>query len=161
MAMRARSRSALTAGALLGVGLMGSADEIVFHQLLQWHSFYVSTTAYWRIVSDGAFHLFTTLMLLLASLRLWADRRRLSQVMSGRPFWAGALIAGGCFQLFDGVVNHKLLRLHPVREGVDNILPYDIAWVASALALLGAGWLVWRAIPRPALDGGNGRVPSP
>ncbi len=75
---------------------------------------------------------------------LWRERARVARVLSSRPFWAGILLGAGGFQLFDGVVNHKLLRLHPVREGVENIIVYDAAWIASSLILLGAGWLMWR-----------------
>lgn len=144
-AQHAAVRSTVVSGVLLGIGLMGAIDEIVFHQLLQWHNFYVPTTMYWRIVSDGLFHLFTVLMSYVGVVRLWRRRNEIVQIMSGRPFWAGMLLGAGGFQLFDGTVNHKLLRLHPVREGVANIVPYDVGWNAAALALLVAGWLVWRS----------------
>ncbi len=138
------TREVLWTGVMLGIGLVGAVDEIVFHQLLQWHHFYLHTTQYWQIFSDGVFHIFTTTMLFLGALLLWSQRRRLSLIVSSRPFWAGVFLGMGGFQLFDGTVDHKLLRIHPVREGVENILPYDIAWNASALALLLIGWLLWR-----------------
>ena len=143
---RSAIRAALGTGAVVGIGIIGAADEIIFHQLLQWHHFYVHTDQYWRIFSDGLFHVFTALMLFLGALRLWSERRRLSHIASGRPFWAGILFGAGGFQLFDGTVNHKLLQIHPVREGIENLLPYDIGWIASALLLLVAGWVVWRTM---------------
>lgn len=133
-------------GAALGIGLMGALDEIVFHQLLQWHNFYVDTTQYWRIFSDGLFHIFTTTMLFLGAMRLWGQRRRVSSVVSGRPFWSGLLMGMGGFQLFDGIVNHKILQLHPVREGVDEIWLYDLAWNIPAALILLSGWLLWRGL---------------
>ena len=57
--------------------------------------------------------------------------------------WAGLLIGLGGFNLYDGIVQHKILRLHQVREGVDNLLPYDLAFNALALAALTAGWVLW------------------
>jgi uncharacterized membrane protein len=51
----------------------------------------------------------------------------------------------GGFNLYDGTVQHKLLQLHPVREGVANLLPYDLAWNGVALLLLALGLLNWRA----------------
>lgn len=137
-------RTALWIGVIIGIGLIGALDEIVFHQLLQWHNFYVHSTDYWRIFSDGLFHLFTAATLFLGALRLWIERGRLASLGSNRPFWAGILLGAGGFQLFDGTVNHKLLQLHPIREGAPNILPYDIAWIAFALLLLLAGWLLRR-----------------
>jgi len=131
-------------GGLLGVGLMGAADEILFHQLLQWHNFYVHGTDYWRIASDGFFHLFTASLLGLSAILLWLRRRDLGTLMGGRPFWSSLFLGAGGFQLFDGVVNHKILRLHPVREGAENLLLYDAGWIFSALLLLYCGWLLRR-----------------
>ena len=138
------SRSALRTGVILGIGAMGAIDEIVFHQLLQWHHFYHDTTETRQIVSDGLLHLFTLAMLVLGALRLWRERHRLTAVATDRPFWAGILLGLGGFQLFDGLVDHKVLRLHQIREDTDNLLPYDLAWNAGALLLLVAGWTVWR-----------------
>lgn len=137
-------RLARLTGGVLGVGLMGAADEILFHQLLQWHNFYVHSTDYWRVASDGFFHLFTTTLLGLAAFLLWRQRRRFSTLTSSRPFWSGLFFGAGGFQLFDGVVNHKFLRLHPVREGAENILLYDAGWIVSGLLFLYCSWLLWR-----------------
>jgi len=135
---------ALRPGLYLGIGAMGAIDEILFHQLLRWHHFYVHTDLQGQIASDGVLHLFTLAMLLLGAFLLW-DRRRLIAAIPGRtPFAAGLLLGMGAFQLFDGTVNHKILRLHQIREGTDNLLPYDLAWNAVALLLLLAGWRLWR-----------------
>ena len=48
------------------------------------------------------------------------------------------LLGLGAFQLFDGIVNHKLLRIHQIRYGVD-ILPYDLVWNGAGLVLLAIG----------------------
>ena len=45
--------------------------------------------------------------------------------------------AGG-FQLYDGVVQHKVFGLHQIRYGVD-LAPYDTIWNLVAAALLVAG----------------------
>lgn len=71
--------------------------------------------------------------------------------------WAGALLGAGAFQLFDGLINHKVLRVHQVRYDVD-LLPYDLSWnlVAAALLLIGAA-MTWRAARahRPESDDGR------
>ncbi|HLU83351.1 MAG TPA: DUF2243 domain-containing protein [Trueperaceae bacterium] len=136
-------RSAAQTGAVLGVALMGSVDEIVFHQLLQWHHFYVHATEFWRIFSDGAFHALTTALWLVGAVMLWRRRGSLAQVLSGAPFWAGIFLGAGAFQLFDGTVNHKLLALHPVRVGAEDQWLYDALWIASALILLAWGRWLW------------------
>jgi uncharacterized membrane protein len=138
------ARAALRTGVILGIGAMGAIDEIIFHQLLQWHHFYHDTSERRQIVSDGLLHLFTLAMLVLGALLLWRERRRLSVVLTDRPFWAGVLLGLGGFQLFDGIVNHKLPRLHQIHEHTDNLLPYDLAWNVGAALLLLAGWALWR-----------------
>lgn len=42
------------------------------------------------------------------------------------------------FQLWDGLANHKILRLHQVRYDVE-LLPYDIAWNVAGGVLLAVG----------------------
>lgn len=138
----------LRIGALLGVGTAGTLDEVIFHQLLQWHNFYVHTTAMWRIVSDGLFHIFSSVLVAVGTMLFWSQRERLATVRDGRALGAGLLIGAGGFNLYDGIIQHKLLQLHPVREGVENILPYDLAWNAVALLVLALGVLLWRAAQR-------------
>jgi uncharacterized membrane protein len=137
-------RSLLLTGVLLGIGTAGALDEILLHQLLQWHNFYVHTSTAGRIISDGLFHLLSFALLMTGALRLWSQRREISQLGSARPLLAGLLIGAGGFNLYDGTIQHKVLRLHPVREGVANQLPYDIAFNGIALLLLLGGWLLWR-----------------
>lgn len=59
-----------------------------------------------------------------------------------------AVLAGvGAFQLFDGIVFHKILRIRQIRYGVD-LLVYDLVWIGSAVLLVAIGLLVlWRTGP--------------
>jgi hypothetical protein len=43
------------------------------------------------------------------------------------------------FNLFEGVVDHKLLRLHQIRPGVANLLAYDAAWIGLSVLFLAVG----------------------
>lgn len=137
-------RSLLRIGVLLGMGVIGTLDEVVLHQLLQWHNFYVHTTSYWRIVSDGIFHLVSSALLVIGALMLWARGYEFRAPGEGRALLAGVLIGMGGFNLYDGIIQHKILQLHPVREGVPNILLYDLVFNGIAVALLAAGWWLWR-----------------
>jgi uncharacterized membrane protein len=141
-AQRAR-RSLLLTGILLGIGLVCSLDQIVLHELLQWHNLYVHTTTYWRLFIDGLFHAASAGLLVLAALRLWQGRRQ-ARTGSWRVLAAGVLLGMGGFNLYDGTVQHKLLGLHPVREGVTDQLPYDLAFNGIAILLLAAGIWTWR-----------------
>lgn len=129
-------RRSMRVSALIGVGLMAAIDEIVFHQLLSWHHFYDRSTSDVALMSDGILHA-AELVVLVAGFFLFADLRR-RHALAGRSAWAGLFLGSGGFQLFDGVVDHKVLRLHQVRYGVDT-LPYDLAWNGGALLLLAVG----------------------
>ncbi|HEU0101863.1 MAG TPA: DUF2243 domain-containing protein [Mycobacteriales bacterium] len=123
---------------LTGVGLAMTFDEIVFHQLLAWHHLVQSAP----LSSDGVLHLVGTAALvggvaLLILRRPWQPRRVAGWVIAG---------AGG-FNVYDGIVDHKLLRLHQVREGVPDTLPYDLAWLGVSLVVLLAGVLLLQAVP--------------
>lgn len=149
------TRSLLWTGIILGLGVIGSLDEIVLHQLLQWHNLYVHTTPFWRIFSDGVFHLASSALLLFGAFRLWRDRRLLGQLGSARALIAGIFLGMGAFNLYDGTIQHKLLRLHPVREGVANQLPYDVSFIGIAALLLATGWYLWRGVRAETPESGR------
>ena len=130
-----RGRS-MGVGALIGVGVMAAVDEIVFHQLLGWHHFYDRSTPDVALLSDGLLHA-GELVALVAGFFLLADLLRRRTLGRGTA-WAGFFLGLGGFQLWDGVVDHKVLRLHQVRYGVDT-LPYDLAWNGAAVVLLLVG----------------------
>jgi len=143
---RAR-RASLGAAALVGAGVMAAVDEIVFHQVLAWHHFYDRSTTTVGLLSDGLLHA-AELLAVVAGFFLLLDLRRRG-ALDARAGWAGALLGAGAFQLFDGVVVHKVLGLHQVRYDVD-LLPYDVAWNAAAAVLLVLGAvLAWRSRPVP------------
>jgi uncharacterized membrane protein len=127
-------------GAFLGgVAIMAAVDEILFHQVLAWHHFYDGSTTAVALVSDGILHA-AELFFLVAGFFVLADARRRSS-LSRRRAWAGFFCGLGVFQLWDGLIDHKVLRVHQVRYEVD-LLPYDIAWNASALVLLAIGVVI-------------------
>ena len=57
--------------ALLGVGVAGTLDEVIFHQLLRWHHFYDRSDAAVALISDGVFHLVSTGAIILGGILLW------------------------------------------------------------------------------------------
>ena len=126
-------------GLLFGIGLMALVDEIIFHQLLQWHHFYDWDTPFIGIMSDGLLNAFG-LFALVAGLFMFADLRR-KQAISPRQWASPVFIGLAGFQLFDGIINHKLLRIHQVRYNVD-VLPYDLAWNIFGVILLIIGLLL-------------------
>ncbi|MET9799647.1 DUF2243 domain-containing protein [Streptomyces sp. NPDC006368] len=140
---RPLARRSLAVCALIGAAVMAAVDEIVFHQILRWHHFYDRSTPGIGLLSDGLLHT-GELLALVAGLTLYADLRRRG-VLAPAHAVAGLFLGLGAFQLFDGVVDHKLLRLHQIRYGVD-VTPYDWAWnIAGVLLLLAGAVLTVRA----------------
>ena len=146
-------RRLLVSGLLLGAGAMGAVDEIVFHQLLHWHHFYDRASGTAGLVSDGLLHA-ATWSATVAGLALLADLRRRRSFAPMR-WWGAVLLGAGGFQLWDGVVDHKVLRVHQIRYGVD-LLAYDVAWNLAAAVLLAVGAvLAVRSRARGRRSGGN------
>jgi len=136
----------ITAGALMGVGVAAFIDETVFHQLLHWHHFYDKSTPDIGLVSDGFFHAGGWLAMVVG-LFLFADLQR-RRITVPKRVWAGGLIGWGGFQLYDGLIQHKVFGLHQIRYDVDLTF-YDLVWnISGAVGVVaGIALLVGRARP--------------
>ncbi|MFF8555957.1 DUF2243 domain-containing protein [Streptomyces sp. NPDC015501] len=130
---RPEPRRSMVVCGVIGVAVTAAVDEIVFHQILGWHHFYDRSTPGVGLLSDGLLHT-GELLALVAGFFAYADLRR-RRALAPAHGWAGFFLGSGLFQLFDGIVDHKLLRLHQVRYGVD-VTPYDWAWNIAGLVLL-------------------------
>ncbi|EMF47833.1 OrfL2 [Planococcus halocryophilus Or1] len=90
------------------MALVALIDEAVFHQILGWNHFYDKSTTAVGLFSDGLFHTFSWFAT-VASLFLLADFKRRNFFWLKR--WiSGMFLGGGLFQLFDGLVQDKLLE---------------------------------------------------
>lgn len=137
-----RGQGLLWPGVLAGIGLAGTLDEVVLHQLLGWHHFYDRSTPTAGLVSDGLFHLFSTTLLVIGVIQL-VERRRTSPDPPGLAL-AGILLGAGGFNLYDGTIQHKLLALHQVRANAPSNLPYDLAFLAIAAVVFVSGVILLR-----------------
>ena len=143
-------RPLVAAGVLLGIGLGGFVDGIVFHQLLQTHNMLSARLPKTSIANlevnmfwDGLFHAFTWVMTSVGLALLWRAVRRRDVPLS-TPTLVGSMAAGwGIFNLVEGVIDHQILGIHHVVEG-GNPLPWDLAFLASGIVLIGVGWVVAR-----------------
>jgi uncharacterized membrane protein len=122
---------------LTGVGLAGLVDVVVFHQLLGWHHFYDRSTQAVGLASDGLLDLALVVALVVGLVVLVETAGPVERW--GRGVWGGILAGFGGFNLFDGVVDHKLLRLHQIRPGVADLLAYDVAWIGLSVLILAVG----------------------
>lgn len=135
------SKKNFWSGFLFGLGLVSFIDEAIFHQLLHWHHFYDQSTTDIGLISDGLFHAFSWFAT-IGGLFLLADIRRRNE------FWftmwiGGELVGAGGFQLYDGIIQHKLMRLHQIRY-VDNLIIYDWIWNVIAFVVLAVGIYIIR-----------------
>jgi uncharacterized membrane protein len=139
-------------GLLLGLGLGGFVDGIVFHQILQWHHLLsnaqdhststlvgLETNVFW----DGLFHAATWFLTLFGVVSLWRSAKGRETRRSGRQLAGWVLVGWGMFNLVEGVVNHHLLQIHHVRSG-PNELAYDLVFLAAGILLVAAGRLLAR-----------------
>jgi uncharacterized membrane protein len=133
---------------VLGLGLGGFLDGIVFHQILQWHHLLTDTGDHpsgtvsgldANTLADGFFHLATWLLVvvgMLLTVRAWR-RRELA------PPWGvhlGMLLAGwGAFNLVEGLIDHHVLGIHHVRDDLGGPLGWDLAFLGFGVLLLVAG----------------------
>ncbi|WP_414045303.1 DUF2243 domain-containing protein [Macrococcus equi] len=128
-------------GYIAGIGLAGFIDEIVFHQFLQWHHFYDQRTKEIGLLSDGLLNAMCGFFIIFG-LFLLADSRR--HYAMDWQYWIGRLLMGmGSFQVYDGIINHKVLKMHEIRY-VDNVITYDIIWLITGSLMIIFGYFLSR-----------------
>lgn len=142
----------LTAAAtVLGIGIGGFIDGIVFHQILQWHEMisnkippvtYVakSVNMFW----DGIFHLFTLMVTVAGIILMWKLLRRKDIDRSGNLFSGGLFLGFGLFNLLEGIADHQVLKLHNVREVTPDKQVWNLGFLAVSVILIIVGLLISR-----------------
>jgi uncharacterized membrane protein len=137
-------------GVLLGLGVGGFFDGIVFHQLLQWHHMlssagYPPDTVANLLVNtlwDGVFHAGTYVAIAVGLAIFWRHARREHVPWSGKMLAGTLLIGWGLFNVVEGIVNHHVLGLHHVNETAPPAqwIVWDLSFLAwgAVMALAGA-----------------------
>ncbi|WP_052465908.1 DUF2243 domain-containing protein [Mobilicoccus massiliensis] len=158
---RQPARSITLPGILLGLGLGGFVDGILFHQILQLHHMlssadtanidigsYPVTSVHGLQINtlwDGFFHTFTWLCVLsglgLLYARVTSSRGR---VWASRTLWGWILAGWGIFNLVEGVVDHHVLGIHHVVSGPYQTVA-DITFLVAGALLVAAGWALQRS----------------
>lgn len=139
---------------MLGLGLGGFFDGIVFHQILQWHHLLSNAShppdnlhdLQVNMLWDGLFHAATYLFVIAGLVILWRAARLTHVQWSGRIL-AGSILTGfGLFNVVEGLINHHLLQIHHVNETVppDQWLYWDVGFLIWGAAMLLAGWRLSR-----------------
>jgi uncharacterized membrane protein len=144
-------RPLIGAGVLLGIGMGGFLDGIVFHQLLQLHNMLSATLPKTSVANmevnmfwDGLFHAFTWLTTMAGIVALWRAGKHAEVPWSTRAFAGSMLMGWGFFNLVEGVINHHLLGIHHVVERL-GVSVFDYAFLASGVIFILAGWAAVRS----------------
>lgn len=147
-----RAKPLVQAGILLGLGLGGFFDGIVFHQILQWHHM-VSSHAdpsiagdlRLNVMADGFFHAATYVFTVLGVVLLMRAWREPSVPASGRTLFGSVILGWGLFNLVEGLVNHHLLGIHHVRpDGPGPVLLWDVGFLVWGIAFIAGGYAIVR-----------------
>ncbi len=141
------TRPLVTAGTLLGVGMGGFVDGILFHQILQLHNMLSNRVPRDTLVNeqinmvwDGFFHAFTWLCVAVGILLLWRAVTRPGALLSGKALCGALLFGWGLFNLVEGTIDHQILQIHHVYQNGNHLL-WDMVFLASGVVLLILGWL--------------------
>ncbi|WP_079510180.1 DUF2243 domain-containing protein [Mesobacillus jeotgali] len=142
--MRKENNNLFIAGLILGLGLLGAIDGIVFHQLLQWHHMVLSDNLQLEIFTDGLFTALFSAKLIWGGVKIFQDARKNQLGSSWRIFLGGIFIGGGAFNIVEGIVDHHILQVHRVKPMAENPLMYDLAFLAIGALLMVIGFMIKR-----------------
>lgn len=147
------SRPLRKAGLVLGIGMGGFIDGILFHQIFQLHSmlsnrYFPDTVVNIEInmVWDGLFHAFTWLTTAYGIYLLWQAARIPGVNWSKNLLLGGMALGWGLFNLVEGIIDHHILSVHHVveRAAPSEQLLWDLAFDASGILLIVGGLALMR-----------------
>ncbi len=138
-------QSFILPGVLLGIGLGGFIDGIIFQQVYQLHSMLsaklpqdtvvnIKTSMIW----DGLFHSLIWLITALGLGTLWSAVKWKEGDWSGIAFWGALLTGWGLFHLLEGFISHYIFQIHHVVERL-GLSIYDHLFLLSGVLLIAIG----------------------
>src|SRR5688572_21044983 len=135
-------RPLLLAGILLGVGMGGFLDGILFHQVFQLHGMLSAVRPKTSVVNinvnmfwDGLFHALTWGVTAAGLAVLWRAGER-GRISWSRKTFIGAMVLGwGLFNLVEGIIDHHILGLHHVVERL-GVSVFDYLFLLSGAAFI-------------------------
>jgi uncharacterized membrane protein len=71
---------------------------------------------------------------------LWRLFFKENIIISTKVFVGSLILGWGIFNAFDSIANHYILKLHNIREQVDNPMLYNHVFFAFAILLMIGGW---------------------
>jgi uncharacterized membrane protein len=140
--MSNQDRNLFISAFILGLGLLGAIDGIVFHQLLQWHHMIDHHNINFEIVTDGWFTTLFSVLLFWGGIKIFRNAAMDQLGRRWQTFIGGILVGGGTFNLLEGIINHHILLVHRVRPSAENPLLYDLGFLAVGVILIMVGLVI-------------------
>jgi uncharacterized membrane protein len=153
----------IAAATLIGVGMGGFVDGIVFHQILQWHNMLSAklppdtllnskTNMFW----DGVFHAGVWVVTMTGIILLWNGLKDKTISLSDNLLAGGFLFGWGLFNVVEGIIDHHLLALHNVREVSSSPSSWNFGFLGISVVMLLVGWMLIKNGRKAALIPGTG-----
>ena len=132
-----KRKSAISA-ILIGIGIAGLIDIIVFHAILQWH--HTSShkiipntmeSLQMNILHDGVFLAFSLIITIFGIIFLWYSQSSKDKdyLLSYKRSFIGLVFIGfGGFNTIEGIINHHILQMHHVIEVADPFV-FDLTFL--------------------------------
>ncbi len=149
-----KRKSAISA-ILIGIGIAGLIDIIVFHAILQWH--HTSShkiipntmeSLQMNILHDGVFLAFSLIITIFGIIFLWYSQNSKDKdyLLSYKRSFIGLVFIGfGGFNTIEGIINHHILQMHHVIEVADPFV-FDLTFlVIGGLAFLILGAIMLKS----------------
>lgn len=136
------SKPLIAAGTLMGIGMGGFVDGIIFHQIFQLHNMLSAklppdtlVNAKVNMVWDGLFHAFTWIATAISIAMLWNAVKQRDVPLSGNTFFGSLVLGWGVFNLVEGIIDHHILGIHHVVE-IEGLSIYDYLFLASGIIFI-------------------------
>lgn len=134
---------------ILGIGIGGFIDGVIFHQILQWHGMFTnqlpadtllgkSVNMFW----DGIFHLLTLTAVIIGVVSLIRLLKKKNINPSPKLAVGGMLAGWGLFNVVEGVIHHHILEFHNVRELSDNPDLWNYGFLAIGIVFMIVGFVI-------------------
>ena len=158
--LRRTTKPLTAAGTVIGIGMGGFVDGILFHQIFQIHNMLSARIptdtlvgAKVNMVWDGLFHGVVWIATAIGIAMLWRAVKQADVLLSGKALLGSILLGFGLFNLIEGIIDHHILHLHHVYEVMGQSV-WDYLFLGSGVALIATGWLMIRDVRGEAADVG-------
>lgn len=137
------------ASIVMGMGIGGFLDGIVFHQILQLHSMVSNRLSIDTFVGkavnmfwDGIFHALTLITVTIGFGLLINLLKRRNINPSPKLALGGAVAGWGIFNLVEGIIHHQIIKLHNVNEYAQNPEVWNYSFLGSGILFIAAGFFL-------------------